>query len=101
WSETVLVPARLTEVVTVDGARLGLDVRALVFTRDPGWRDLLPGQPVAAHGRLGPPRGGDLTAAILSATGPPEPLAAAPWVQRAAGGLRSGLREAVAPLPPE
>jgi ComEC/Rec2-related protein len=100
WSETVLVPARMIEVVTTDGARLRLDVRVLVFARDAAWRELLPGQRVAAHGRLGPPRGGDLTAAVLSATGPPEPVAAAPWVQHAAGGLRAGLRAATAPLPP-
>ena len=101
WSETVLVPARMAEVVTPDGTRLGLDVRVLVFTRDPAWRDLLPGQRVAAHGRLGPPRGGDLTAAILSAPGPPVPVGAPPWVQHAAGGLRAGLREATAGLPPQ
>jgi competence protein ComEC len=99
WSETVLVPARMTEVVTGERARLSLDVRVLVFARDPAWRGLLPGQRVAAHGRLGPPRGGDLTAAVFTAAGPPEPLAAAPWVQHAAGGLRSGLRQAIAPLP--
>jgi len=101
WSETVLVPARMTEVVTTDGGRMGLDVRVLVFARDPAWRALLPGERVAAHGRLGPPRGGDLTAAVLTATGPPRPLEPAPWVQRAAGGLRAGLWEATAPLPPQ
>src|SRR5690606_38931116 len=47
-----------------------------------------------------PSDGGDLTAAVLSATGPPEPAGGPQWSQVAAGGLRAGLREASAPLPP-
>jgi competence protein ComEC len=73
--------------------------RVLVFGGDPGWRPLLPGQRVRATGRLGPPRGGDLTAAVLSVTGPPELLGQPPWVQRAAGSLRGGLQAASRPLP--
>src|SRR5690606_15071295 len=65
-------------------------VRVLVFATDPGWQELLPGQRVRALGRLAPPRGGDLTAAVLSATGAPQPLGEPPWVQRAAGALRGG-----------
>jgi competence protein ComEC len=76
-------------------------VRVLVLTGDPGWEALLPGQRVRATGRLAPPRGGDLTAAVLSVTGPPELLGDPPWPQRAAGSLRAGLRSATAPLPPE
>lgn len=76
-------------------------VRVLVFATDPGWQELLPGQRVRAVGRLAPPRGGDLTAAVLSATGAPQPLGEPPWVQRAAGALRGGLRVASTPLPAE
>src|SRR5690606_16726023 len=39
--------------------------------------------------------------AVLSTTGAPEPLGEPPWVQRAAGSLRDGLRSATAPLPDE
>jgi competence protein ComEC len=75
--------------------------RVLVFGSDPGWQPLLPGQRVRATGRLAPPRGGDLTAAVLSATGPPERLGRPPLVQRAAGSLRGGLQAASRPLPDE
>ena len=97
---TYLVPVRLTRVVSVDRA-LSLDVRILVFAQHPGWRGLLPSTRLATEGRLGPARGGDLTAAVLTATGEPEVLAVASWAQRAAGVLRAGLQAACADLPPE
>ncbi|HEY8471451.1 MAG TPA: ComEC/Rec2 family competence protein [Natronosporangium sp.] len=97
-----LVPAWLHRLqIDGDADAVRLRVRVLVLTGDPGWESLLPGQRVRATGRLAPPRGGDLTAAVLSATGPPEPLGEPPWPQRAAGSLRVGLRTAVAPLAPE
>lgn len=80
-------------------APLRVRARIIVFAPDPAWRPLLPGQRVRADGRLGPPRGGDLTAAVLSATGPPELLGEPPWPQRAAGSLRAGLQAAATPLP--
>jgi competence protein ComEC len=97
-----LVPAWLHRLRVEDEAgAVRVRVRVLVLTGDPGWQALLPGQRVRASGRLAPSRGGDLTAAVLSATGPPELLGEPPWPQRAAGSLRAGLRTATAPLAPE
>lgn len=74
--------------------------RVLVLATDTGWQGLLPGQRLRAEGRLAPPRGGDLTAAVLSARGAPRRLEEPPWLQLAAGSLRAGLRRACADLPP-
>src|SRR5256885_395271 len=82
------------------GAR-AVAVGVLVLGSDPGWRALRPGSPVSASGRLAAPRGGDLTAAVLSTAEPPDSVGVAPWPQRAAGALRAGLRRACAPLPRE
>ena len=97
---TYLVPVRLTRVVSDDRA-LSLDVRILVFAQHADWRGLLPSTRLATDGRLGPARGGDLTAAVLTATGEPEVLSAPSWAQRAAGVLRAGLQTACIGLPPE
>ncbi|HET8661382.1 MAG TPA: ComEC/Rec2 family competence protein [Micromonosporaceae bacterium] len=80
---------------------LAVDVRVLVLGSDPAWRAVLPGQRVAVAGRLAPARGGDLRAAVLSASATPELLAPPPWHQRVAGSLRAGLQRACAPLPDE
>ena len=96
----LLVPARLTRLASDRGATR-LDARVVVFATDEAWRGLLPGQRLAATVRLAPPRGGDLTAAALTATGPPEAIGTAPWWQTAAGVLRAGLQAACAGLPPE
>ncbi|MFG3701261.1 ComEC/Rec2 family competence protein [Micromonospora sp. NPDC047620] len=98
---TMLVPSELTGVTGPDGRRVVAPVRVLVLAADPGWKGLLPGQRLTAEGRLAVPRGGDLTAAVLSAAGPPERHGAAPTSQRAAGALRAGLQRACAPLPDE
>ncbi|MGN9809081.1 ComEC/Rec2 family competence protein [Micromonospora sp. BQ11] len=97
----LLVATRSTGVTGGDGRRVEASVRVLVLASDPGWRGLLPGQRLTARGRLAPPRGGDLTAAVLSAVGPPGLHGAPPWSQRAAGTLRAGLQRACAPLPDE
>jgi competence protein ComEC len=83
------------------GGAVRVRARVLVFAGDPQWQTLLPGQRVRTTGRLAPPRGGDLTAAVLSVAGAPELLGDPPWVQRAAGSLRAGLQAASAPLPEE
>ncbi|MFF0177118.1 ComEC/Rec2 family competence protein [Micromonospora profundi] len=95
----LLVPARLVRLTGPDGERIHASVRLLVLATDPAWRGLLPGQRVTAEGRLGVPRGGDLTAAVLSTTGPPERQGEPSWAQRVAGTLRAGLQRACAPLP--
>jgi competence protein ComEC len=97
---TYLVPASVTTLNTRDGRRVRLRAGMLVFADDPAWRALLPGTRVRASGRLSPPDGGDLTAAVLSVSTAPDRVGTAPWAQRAAGALRAGLRRACAPLPP-
>jgi competence protein ComEC len=99
---SVLVPARVASLVeSSSGSRLILDARVLVFASDPAWRGLLPTQRLVGNGRLGPPRGGDLTAAVLVASGPPYLLKGPEWTQLAAGALRAGLQAACAALPTE
>jgi competence protein ComEC len=94
----VAVPARLSRFET-GGRAYRLDARLLVLAAEPGWQGLLPGTRVRAGGRLLPARGGDLRAAVLSATGPPSWTGTAPLAQRMAGALRTGLRQACSPLP--
>ncbi|MFC4072383.1 ComEC/Rec2 family competence protein [Actinoplanes subglobosus] len=96
---TYLVAVDLESVTAEDAAPVRLSARALVLGADPGWRGLLPGQRVAATGRLMPPRPGDLRAAALSARKPPRLLGRPSWAQRAAGVLRTGLQRACEPLP--
>ncbi|GAA3785506.1 hypothetical protein GCM10022379_59840 [Micromonospora maritima] len=98
-SAMLLVRVDLLRLTGPDGGRLTGPVRGLVLATDPGWRGLLPGQRVTTRGRLSEPSGGDLTAAVLSVTGPPTRQGRASWPQRAAGTLRSGLQRACAPLP--
>jgi competence protein ComEC len=98
-SPTYLVPVDLQAVRAAPAPPLRLSARALVLAADPGWRSLLPGQRVVARGRLLPPRGGDLRAAVVSVRDPPVPLGRPPWIQRAAGVLRAGLQHACEPLP--
>ncbi|MBQ1070187.1 competence protein ComEC, partial [Micromonospora sp. D75] len=90
----LLVRVDLVRLTGGDGARVTGPVRALVLATDPAWRPLLPGQRVTTQGRLSAPRGGDLTAAVLSAADPPTLRGSASWPQRAAGVLRSGLQRA-------
>lgn len=58
------------------------------------WRDLLPGQKVTVNGTLAPPRGGDLTSALLRVRGPPIDPRPPPVWQSWADHLRDGLRTA-------
>lgn len=58
------------------------------------WGGLLPGQLVTARGRLAPPDRADLTVAVLQVRGPPRAVGPVPALQRAAGDLRGGLRDA-------
>ncbi|MGC4895216.1 ComEC/Rec2 family competence protein [Micromonospora sp. DT31] len=95
----LLVRVDLIRLTGPDGPRVTGPVRGLVLATDPAWRPLLPGQRVTTRGRLSAPRGGDLTAAVLSTTGSPTLRGSASWPQRAAGVLRSGLQRACGPLP--
>ncbi|WP_192902271.1 ComEC/Rec2 family competence protein [Micromonospora globbae] len=98
---TLLVATDLVRLAERDGPRVAAPVRLLVLATDPAWRGLLPGQRLSAQGRLDVPRGGDLTAVVLGATGPPVRHGSPSWAQRAAGSLRAGLQRACAPLPDE
>jgi competence protein ComEC len=102
--QTYLVAAHLRGLRRTDGVRstdraIAVRARVLVLASDPQWRDLLPGQRLTATGRLLPAGRGDLSAAMLSATGPPVRHGQPSWAQRAAGALRAGLQRACAPLP--
>jgi len=85
----------------VDGHPLGSSGRVLLLAPLPGWAGLLPGQEVTASGQLAPPRGADLTVAVLSVRGPPGDAGPVPWWQRAAASLRTGLHRLCAVLPEE
>ncbi|MFG1921571.1 ComEC/Rec2 family competence protein [Cryptosporangium sp. NPDC048952] len=88
------------EHITLDGAGHATSGRLLVLGEHPGWEGLLPGQRVTVDGgRLLAPQRRDLTAAVLRTTAQPRKIGAPPWLQRAAGSLRTGLQKACAPLP--
>lgn len=70
------------------------DLLLLVPTRH--WSGLHAGQRVTARGELIPPRRGDLLVAVVSVSGRPRDVAAAPHWQRVAEGLRDGLRRGAA-----
>ncbi|MEV1288881.1 ComEC/Rec2 family competence protein [Micromonospora sp. NPDC049679] len=98
-----LLSAELSRVRATgpDAVRIAVSARVLVLGSDAGWRPLLPGQRVTVAGRLLPPRGGDLRAAVLSTDRAPIPRGRPSWAQRVAGSLRAGLQRACAPLPDE
>ncbi|MGN9910937.1 ComEC/Rec2 family competence protein [Phytohabitans sp. LJ34] len=102
--QTYLVAAHLRGLRLSGEARsadraIAVRTRVIVLASDPQWRDLLPGQRLSATGRLLPAGRGDLSAAMLSATGPPVRDGQPSWAQRAAGALRAGLQRACEPLP--
>ncbi|AGL15048.1 ComEC/Rec2 family competence protein [Actinoplanes sp. N902-109] len=96
---TYLMPAKVRTVQAEGAPPIHLEARVLVLGSGPAWRSLLPGQRLTAAGRVQAPRGGDLTAAVLSAKEPPILHGRSSWSQRAAGTLRAGLQRACAPLP--
>jgi competence protein ComEC len=95
----VVVPAGLV-TATAGAGSWTVGGRVLLLAPAEGWRGLLPGQVVTAEGLLAPPERADLTVAVLRVRGAPHEVTAPPWWQSAAGGLRSGLRDATGTLPP-
>lgn len=94
------VVAASTEEITVDGVRRATSGRLLVLGEHPGWERLLPGQRVTVEGgRLLAPQPRDLTAAVFRTPAEPRKVGRPPWLQRAAGTLRTGLQRACEPLP--
>lgn len=95
---TYAIEARASEVRTAT-VHSAVSVRVFVLASNPAWAGLLPGQRVSTTGRLVPPDGGNLDAALLSVTGAPALIGRPPRTQRAAGSLRAGLQRACAGLP--
>ncbi|MBB2745629.1 UNVERIFIED_ORG: competence protein ComEC [Microbispora rosea subsp. rosea] len=96
--ETAVVRARML-LVSAARERYAVDVSVLLLGPADGWRPLLPSQRVRVRGRLRPAEPGEPVAAVMLVRGPPEPIGAPSSLQRAAGVLRSGLREASDVLP--
>lgn len=95
-----LVVVRIrVEVLEAGGRTTTLRAPLLVLSTDDRWLSLLPSQHVRAEGRLQAAEPGDDVAAVLSGRGPPQVRSPPDLVQRVAGHLRAGLRDAVAPLP--
>ena len=97
--QQLVVVALRAERLVVAGRIVHVREPVLVLTSDPRWLSLLPSQRVRVEGRLQRPRVGDDVAALLSARGPPSVLTGPSAVQRVAGRLRQGLRDASATLP--
>jgi competence protein ComEC len=95
--ESVVINARL-ERLTLAGRMVSIRQPVLLIAPAQGWSDLLPSQRVRLTGKLAAPRGSDLAAVVL-VRGPPESVGPPSRWQRAAGGLRAGLRKACARLP--
>ena len=95
-----LIVARVrVEQLQVAGRTVRLRSPVLVLAQDPAWLALLPSQRISVEGRLAPAERGDDVAAVLTARGELHILGPPSLVQRVAGLLRAGLRQAVAPLP--
>ncbi|WP_455772178.1 ComEC/Rec2 family competence protein [Streptomyces parvus] len=97
----LLINAEVMEVRTPDGpsTRVRTPVLLMVAAGDrrADWQQLLPSTRLRLDGRFSPPaHDGERLAAILRVDGAGEPRITGPptWIQRAAGGLRAGLREA-------
>lgn len=95
-----LVVTRLTvEQLQARGRSHTLRAQVVVLSNDRAWLDLLPSQQVRAEGRLRAAEPADDVTAVLSGRGPPAVLSPPSALQRVAGSLRAGLRDAVRPLP--
>ncbi|WP_437009409.1 ComEC/Rec2 family competence protein [Streptomyces sp. enrichment culture] len=107
---SVVLNAEVARVTAPDGTTSRVRTPVLVMAR-PGktgrygdaWLRLLPSTRLQLTGRLSPPRDrGDPFAAVLYAdTGPPRITGPPSRLQRTAGHLRAGLREATDALPPD
>jgi competence protein ComEC len=96
----VAARVRVTDL-RVAGRSFRLRQPVLVLSADESWLRLLPSRRVRVEGRLRDPGRGSDVAAVLSARGPPVVLSGPSLVQRAAGRVRAGLRDASAGLPPD
>ncbi|WP_018503343.1 ComEC/Rec2 family competence protein [Parafrankia discariae] len=92
---TVTARARLV-AVTGPGRRLRASVPVLLVGRGPDLANYLPGQRLDVRAGLAPAGPGDTIAAVLFVRAPPRARGSPPAVQRVAGWLRAGLRDAAA-----
>ncbi|MCX5412655.1 ComEC/Rec2 family competence protein [Streptomyces sp. NBC_00059] len=105
---SLLLNAEINRLTAPDGSVTTLSTPVLVMVA-PGkaaarWQRLLPSTGLSIKGRLAPPRHeGERTAAVLGTDAGEPPLVTAEpsTLQRAAGQLRSGLREATDGLGPD
>lgn len=99
-SDDLAVVDAVAVAVRADGVP-AVTVRTPVVVLAPprGWLGLLPGQEVAAQGRLSRSAQGD--AVLVRVRDPPAAVSPPSFVQRAAGAVRTGLRAATADLPPD
>lgn len=95
----LLVIRARAELLDARGTTTRLRTPVLLLSDDQGWLDLLPSQRVKTAARLVPAEPGDDVAVVASARGEPTVLSPPSRVQRVAGHLRAGLREAVDVLP--
>ncbi len=98
--DRVVVEGR-AKIVESAGRRFTVDVPVVLLGSGSGWRGLLPSQRILVHGPARPGKPGQLTAATILVRGSPRVLSGPSPVQRMAGRLRAGLREAAGVLPPE
>ncbi|MFE4957233.1 ComEC/Rec2 family competence protein [Streptomyces sp. NPDC056653] len=104
----LLLDAEITRLTAPDGAVTRLRVPVLVIV-SPGhwaaqWQRLLPSTRLRLSGHLSPPlHSGERNAAVLrpDGNGPPRVTGPPTLLQRAAGGLRAGLRTATEGLEPD
>lgn len=101
---SVVLDAEVTRVRGPDGTTSTIRTPVLVIAHSAGWQRLLPTTRLRLSARTEPPLpGDDRIAAALSADGgrPPRIIGAPTSVQRLAGHLRAGLREASEGLAPD
>ncbi|MGQ0844188.1 MAG: ComEC/Rec2 family competence protein [Sporichthyaceae bacterium] len=94
----VAVPVQVREL-TGRGQTVRLHAPIVLRSGDLAWAAVLPGQRIAATGRLSPAQPRTPSAALLWADDPPRTIEEAPWPSRAAAGARADMREAAAGLP--
>jgi competence protein ComEC len=99
-ARSVLVDVRVRQV-SVSGMTWQVRSPILVMGDATGWDDLRFGATVRVRGTLRPAQGTGPMSAVLFARGPPELVTDAALPLRGAEQMRSGLRDAVADMPPD
>ncbi|SDJ06264.1 competence protein ComEC [Frankineae bacterium MT45] len=94
----VILDASLLRV-QVGPRQVGTGGSVLIFGARSDWTQVLPGQRVRLEARLQPPQDDPLRLAVVVGEAAPTLLGRPPWWQRAAGVVRSSLRDASAGLP--